>query len=123
MHSNSFFLPLLFNEVIGELPSCFMNLLLKSLFVFQSHKTFHIEEPRRTQQTHLRTTLLISVTIINQSVLRSVIKTSVKYEDSQHFVRRNLRTVVGFCNSPNCNCNLFHKLFHAIFYGTSCVPI
>jgi len=33
MHSNSFFLPWLFNEVIGELPSCFMNLLLKSFFV------------------------------------------------------------------------------------------
>ena len=49
MHSNSFFLPLLFNEVIGELPSGFMHWLLKSLFVFQSHKTFHVEEPRRTQ--------------------------------------------------------------------------
>ena len=34
-----------------------------------------------------------SVTIINQSVLCSTIKTSVKYEDSQHFVSRNLRTV------------------------------
>jgi len=33
MHSNSFFLSLLFNVVIGELPSCFMNLLLKSFFV------------------------------------------------------------------------------------------
>jgi len=33
MHSNSFFLPLLFNEVIGELPSCFMNLLLEYFFV------------------------------------------------------------------------------------------
>jgi len=33
MHSNSFFLPWLFNEVIGELPSCFMNLLLKSFLV------------------------------------------------------------------------------------------
>jgi len=33
MHSNSFFLSLLFNEVIGELQSCFMNLLLKSFFV------------------------------------------------------------------------------------------
>jgi len=50
IHSNSFFLPLFFNEVIGELPSFFMNLLLKSsLFVFQSHKMFHVEEPRRTQ--------------------------------------------------------------------------
>jgi len=29
MHSNSLFLPLLFNEVIGELPSCFMNLLFE----------------------------------------------------------------------------------------------
>jgi len=37
------------NEVIGELPSCFMNLLLKSFFV-QSHKTFHVEKPRRNQQ-------------------------------------------------------------------------
>jgi len=33
--------------------------------------------------------LLISVTIINQPVLCSIIKTSVKFEDSQHFVSRN----------------------------------
>jgi len=36
MHSNSFFLPLLFNEVIGELPNGFMNLLLKSFFIYIS---------------------------------------------------------------------------------------
>jgi len=29
MHSNSFLLPLLFNEVIGELPRGFMNLLFE----------------------------------------------------------------------------------------------
>jgi len=39
--------------------------------------------------------LLISVTIINQWVLCSTIKTNVKYDDSQHFVSRNLRTVGG----------------------------
>ena len=34
---------------------------------------------------HCKATLLISVTIINQSVLCSTIKTSVKYEDSQQY--------------------------------------
>jgi len=43
--------------------------------------------------SHCKATLLISVTVINQSVLRSTIKASVKYEDSQHFVSRNLQTV------------------------------
>jgi len=33
MHSNSFYLTLLFKEVIGELPSGVMNLLLKSFFI------------------------------------------------------------------------------------------
>jgi len=32
-HSNVSSLPSLFNEVVGELPSCFLNLLLKSFFV------------------------------------------------------------------------------------------
>jgi len=35
-------------------------------------------------------TLLISVTIINQSVLCSTIQQSVKYDDSQHFGSSNL---------------------------------
>ena len=53
-HSNVSSLPSLFNEVVGELPSCFLNLLLKSfLFVFQSHKTFHVEDATRTQHSFL----------------------------------------------------------------------
>jgi len=32
-HSDVSSLPSLFNEVVGELPSCFLNLLLKSFFV------------------------------------------------------------------------------------------
>jgi len=39
---------------------------------------------------HCKATLLISVTIINQSVLCSIIQQIVKYEDSQHFVSSNL---------------------------------
>ena len=38
--------------------------------------------------------LLISVKIINQSILCSTIQQSFKYEDSQHFVSPNLWTVV-----------------------------
>ena len=49
-HSNVSYSPSLYDEVVGELPSCFLNLLLKSsLFVFQSHKTFHVEDATRTQ--------------------------------------------------------------------------
>jgi len=40
-----------------------------------------------TLQSHF---VLISVTIINQSVLCSAMQQSVKYEDSQHFVSSNL---------------------------------
>ena len=58
------------------------------------------------------------VSIINQSVLCSTIKQSVKYED---FVSRNLWTVV-YCNAPNCNCNLFHKfLWHILCYSISSI--
>jgi len=43
--------------------------------------------------THCKTTLLISVKTINQPSLCGTIQQSVKYEDSQHFVTRNLWTV------------------------------
>jgi len=42
---------------------------------------------------HCSATLLISVKIINQSILCSTIQQSAEYEDSQHFVSRNPWTV------------------------------
>ena len=51
-HSNASSLPSLFNEIVGELSSCFRNLFFwsLSLFVFRSHKTLHVEDATRTQQ-------------------------------------------------------------------------
>jgi len=49
---------------------------------------------------HCRVTLLISVKIINQSILCSTIQPSVKYEDSQRFRSCIYEQYV----------NLFHKL-------------
>ena len=59
---------------------------------------------------HRKATLLISVKIINQSILCSTIQQSVKYEDLQHFVSRNLWTlgthnhITGIQNSK---CSLY----------------
>jgi len=39
---------------------------------------------------HCKATLLISVNIINQSILCSTKQQNVKYEDSQHFLSCNL---------------------------------
>jgi len=39
---------------------------------------------------HCKATLVISVKIINQSILCSTIQQSVKYEDSQHFINHDL---------------------------------
>ena len=60
---------------------------------------------------HCKATWLISVRIINQSILCSTIKECITYED---FVSRNLLTV-ACCNSPNYNCKAFHKfLWHIL---------
>ena len=69
---------------------------------------------------HCKATLLISVKIVNQ-VLCSTIQQSVKYEDSQHFVRRKLWTAD----------TAFHQIavityltnFYNTFHATPCVPL
>ena len=65
---------------------------------------------------HCKITLLISVKIINQSILCSTIQQSVKYEDAQHFVSCNLWTVGTAIHQITYFTN-----FYATFYATPCV--
>jgi len=70
---------------------------------------------------HCKATLLSSVKIINQSVLCSTIQQSVKYEDSQQFVSRNLWTV-GTAIHQIAIITYFTN-FYDTFYATPCVPL
>ena len=70
---------------------------------------------------HCKVTLLISVKIISQSILCSTMQQSVKYEDSQHFVSRNLWTV-GTAIHQIAIITCFTN-FYDTFYATPCVPL
>ena len=59
----SFQLRLACREFVGKLLSCFLQLFFSSnrnllSLLFQDHKTFHVEEPRRTQEMFLDGTSL-----------------------------------------------------------------
>ena len=69
---------------------------------------------------HCKATLLISVKIINQSILFSTIQQSVKYEDSQYFVSHNLWTI-GTAIHQIAIITYFTN-FYDTFYATPCVP-
>jgi len=63
----------------------------------------------------------LMVKIIDQPILCSTIQQSVEYEDSQHFVSRNLWTV-GIAVHPIAIITYFTN-FYDTFYATPCVPL
>jgi len=70
---------------------------------------------------HCKATLLISVKIINQPILYSTIQQSFKYEDSQHFVSRNLSTL-GTAIHQIAIITYFTN-FYDTLYATPCFPL